>query len=211
LPLETLLIVCCVLVFLLAIVLFSPVVIALDSRNRQVTLRWLYFLEFQLPLPGSAGQRILSLFRKAIPIRKRKPAAPPAPAEAEVPKPRDNRRVIRRFFTRCLADSTIRRTLARQVAKLIRRAAGSINVARAESDVSLPDPALNGMLAGAVSAIGGGWARGLRINFRDENNLFIELRFHPFRVFNAFLFFLPGLPYRAMFKVWRALPAFRPQ
>ena len=109
----------------------------------------------------------------------------------------------------CLADSTIRRALARQLARLARRIFRSVRLARLESDVSLPDPALNGMLAGALAASNRGW-QGLRVNFVGENSLFFELRFHPHRVFKAFLFFLPGLPYRAVFRQWRAFSAARP-
>ena len=101
--------------------------------------------------------------------------------------------------------------MARQLAKLVRRIVRSVDVARSASDVSLPDPAINGMVAGALAASGWGRRLGIRVNFAGENSLFIELRFHPHRIFKAFVFFVSGLPYRAMFKVWWALPAARPQ
>lgn len=198
------------LVFLLAMIVFSPVIVSIDSRNRQVRLRWLYVLELHTPLPWVAGEKRLFVFRKPVPLRVRQPSGKPArPAEAAPPSSR-KRRALGRFFMRCLADSSIRRTLACQVAKLIRRVRGSVALSRAESSVSLPDPALNGMLAGALAA--SRWARrsGIRVNFTGENRVFIELRFHPHRVLKAFLFFLPGLPFRAMFRVWRAVPALRP-
>ena len=79
------------------------------------------------------------------------------------------------------------------------------------SDISLPDPALNGLLAGVLAASPwSDWA-GVRANFNGENSLFLEVRFHPHRVFKAFLFFLPGLPYRAVFRQWRAFAAARRQ
>jgi hypothetical protein len=130
---------------------------------------------------------------------------------AEAPKRHKKGRAPGRFLVRCLGDSAIRRALARQVANLLRRIARSVDLSRTACDVSLPDPALNGMLAGVLAASNWGRRSGIRFNFAGDNSLFVELRFHPHRVLKAFLFFLPGLPYRAMFKVWRALPAARPQ
>lgn len=212
---ETLLIVLCVVVFLLAIVVFSPVVIAVDSRQRQVRIRWLLALEFQMPLPGTAGRKYFAIFHKPFPIREKQPAArvkkeKPAKTAAAVQKARRRRRTTGRFFVRCLGDSSIRRTMARQLSRLLRRIFRSVDLSGSASDVSLPDPALNGMLAGALAASNRGPLHGVRVNFRGENNLLLELRFHPHRVFKAFLFFLPGLPYRAVFKQWRAFSAARP-
>jgi hypothetical protein len=196
-----------VVVLLLAVVVFSPVLIAVDSRNRQVRVRWLSAVEFLMPLPGTAGEKRLCVFRKLVPLRPKEPVKP----AAEAPKARGKRRARGRFLMRCLGDSAIRRALVRQLARLIRRMFRSADLSRWASDVSLPDPALNGMLAGALAATGWGSRSGIRVDFAGENSLFIEIRFHPHRVFKAFLFFLPGLPYRAMFRVWRALPAARPQ
>jgi hypothetical protein len=212
---ETLLIVLCIVVFLLAIVVFSPVVIAVDSRNRRVRVRWLLALEFQTPLPGAKGQKCFSIFRKPFPIREQQPAAAGASVKKEKPvkeeqKPRGGRRAMGRFFVRCLGDSGIRRALARQLSLLVRRIFSSARLSALEGDVSLPDPAINGMLAGALAASSHGHRLGTRVNFIGENNLFVELRLHPHRVFKAFLFFLPGLPYRAVFRQWRAFSAARP-
>ena len=84
---------------------------------------------------------------------------------------------------------------------------------RLSSDISLPDPALNGMLAGALAASnwGGGERRKIQVNFTGENSLFFEFRFHPHRVIKALLLCLPGLPYRAVFKQWRAFAAAHPR
>jgi hypothetical protein len=215
---ETLLIVFCVIVFLLAIVVFSPIAIAVDSRNRQVRVRWLFVLEFQTPLPGTAGQKCFTIFRKRFPVRGQQPAAEvtgvkkekPAKAEAAAPKPRRKRRTVERFFIRCLGDSTIRRALARQLSVLLRRIIRSANLAGFDGHISIPDPALNGMLAGALAASNQGSRRGIRVNFAGENSLFLELHLHPHRVFKAFLFLLPGLPYRAVFRQWRAFAAVQP-
>ena len=214
---ETLLILLCIVVFLLAIVMFSPVVIAVDSRERQLRVRWLLALEFQMPLPGTAGRKYFAIFNKPFPVRKSQPRAgaaaagkdEPVRAATAVQKARSKRRATGRFLVRCLGDSGIRRALARQLSMLLRRIFRSVDLSGSASEVSLPDPALNGMLAGALAASRFERLQGVRVNFRGENNLLLELRLHPHRVFKAFLFFLPGLPYRAVFKQWRAFSAVR--
>lgn len=211
---ETLLIAIGVALFLLSIVVFSPIVIAVDSRKRQLRVRWLLALEFQMPLPWTKGQKFLKAFGKPFPIREKQPAAvkkkKPASAEAEVQKSFGKRRATGRLFVRCLGDSGIRRALARQLSMLLRHIFRSVDLRGWASDVSLPDPALNGMLAGALAASNPGRRQEIWVNFAGENNLLLELRFHPHRVFKAFLFFLPGLPYRAVFKQWRAYSAAQP-
>lgn len=213
---ETLLIVLCAIVVLLAVVVFSPVVIAVDSRNRQVRVRWLFVMELEAPLPWMPGRKRFTLFHRPIPLRERPTSGPPVEAKAEPsgkPTHRKRKRAMGRFFVRCLGDSRIRQTLARQVANFIRRVWGSVRMSRLDSDISLPDPALNGMLAGALAASnwGGGEKRRLQVNFMGENSLFLELRFRPHRIFKAFLLCLPGLPYRAVFRQWRAFAAARPR
>jgi hypothetical protein len=205
---EIFLIAFCLVVFLVAMVVFSPVVVAIDSRSRQVRVRWLFVLEFLMPLPWTAGEKRLYVFRKPVALKERERTKAPAKPATGASRLRKKRRALGRFFMRCLGDSTIRRALARQLAKLVRRIFRSVDLSRWASDVSLPDPAFNGMLAGALAGSGWGNRPGIRVNFAGENSLFIELRFHPHRVFKAFLFFLP---YRAMFRIWRALPAARPQ
>jgi hypothetical protein len=212
---ETLLIVLCVIVFLLAIVVFSPVVIAVDSHDRQVRIRCLFALEFQMPLPGTSGQKSLTVFRRPFPIHQQQPATKVKKEESartasDGRKPRSKRRTTGRFFVQCLGDSGIRRALVRQLSLLVRRIFRSVQLSGSVSNVSLPDPALNGMLAGALAASNGGRRSATRVNFTGENNLALELRLHPHRVFKAFLFFLPGLPYRAVFRQWRACSAARP-
>ncbi len=204
---ETFLIALCVVVLVLAIIVFSPVIVAIDSRNRQMRLRWLFALEFLMPLPGTKGEKRLCIFQKPVPLRPKEPAK----QTIETPKARGKRRVRGRFFLRCMGDSAIRHALAQQLAKLVRQIIGSADLSRWASDVSLPDPALNGLLAGALAASGRGLWSGIRVNFAGENSLFLELRFHPHRVFKALLLFVFGLPYRAMFRLWWALPAARPQ
>lgn len=207
---ETLLIVLCLVVLLVAIVVFSPVVIAVDSRRQQLRVRWLLALEFQMPLPGTAGRKYVAVFHKAFPVLEKQPGAvkKEKPAGDAVQKS-GSRRATVQFFARCLGDSGIRGTLARKLSLLFRRIFRSADVSGSAGDVSLPDPALNGMLAGALAASNFGRQQ-VRVNFAGENNLLLELRLHPHRVFKAFLFFLPGLPYRAVFRQWRAFSAARP-
>jgi hypothetical protein len=215
---EIYLIVLCVVFFLLAIVMVSPVVIAVDSRQRRLCVRWLLALEFQMPLPGAPGRKSFAVFHKPFPVRRKQPAEDAAGAKEEKPaktaaavqKAPGKRRALGRFLVRCLGDSGIRRALARQLSMLLRRIFRSVNLARSDLDISMPDPALNGMLAGALAASGHGNRSGIRVNFAGENSLFLELHVHPHRLFKAFLFFLPGLPYRAVFKQWRAFSAARP-
>ena len=88
---EIFLIALCVAVFLLAIVILSPVVVAVDSRNRHVRVRWLYVLEFQMPLPLSAGEKRLYVFRRPVSLRAQQRAKKPAKPAAEAAVPRRKR------------------------------------------------------------------------------------------------------------------------
>jgi len=200
---------------IVAVVIFSPIIISVDSRNRQVRVRWLSALEFQMPLPGTAGQKCLTIFRHPMSIRERQPSTEatgvekgkPAKTSAEVQKNRAKRRAIGRFVMRCLADSSIRRALARQLSTLLRRIFHSAHLTRSDIEVSLPDPAFNGMLAGVLASVNRADRSGMRVNFRGENSLSVELRLHPHGALKALLFFLAGLPHRALFRQWRSFAA----
>ena len=187
-----------------AVVVCSPVVITVDSRQRHLRIRWLKFLEFQRPLPGGSGKSGFYVFQKPVPFAARETAKAPI-----APKPRKKRRLPARFLMRCLGNSGIRRKLARQISMLLKRIFQSVEVARSESKVSLSDPALNGMLAGALASLPR--RLGIRVNFEGDNNLFLELHLHPHRILKAFLFFTSGLPFWPMFKQWRSLAAARPR
>jgi hypothetical protein len=212
---EIVLIVLFIIAAIVAVVVFSPIIILVDSRNSQVRVRWLSALEFQMPLPGTAGQKCLTIFRRSVPIHQRQPGTEargekkqkPAKPAAEIQRARAKRRAVGRFVMRCLADSSIRRALARQVSMLLRRTFHSANLTRAQIDLSMPDPAFNGMLAGVLAAANVPNRSGMRVNFRDENSLSVELHFHLHRLFKALLFFLAGLPHRALFRQWRTFAA----
>lgn len=206
---ETLLIVLCVVVFLLGVVIFSPVVVTVDSRDRLLRIRWLSILEYLRPLPGTSGETRLFVFRRQLTQPARKPEA--RKAEIKTPKRRRRGKQRGKFLMRCLGNSDIRHKVAQQLWKLLKRACSSVSLTRQAGSVSLPDPALNGMLVGALAASGWGERSGVQVDFRGKNSLFLELHFHPHRIFKAFLFFISGLPYRAMFRQWRAASAARPQ
>jgi hypothetical protein len=199
--------------------LFSPVVVTVDSGNGQVRVRWLTMLEFLSPLPGTAGEARLSVAGRPfrVPLRKKgsKIAAGrtevSAPRRAPVRKTTRTRRPLGRFFWRCLSDPAIRRALARQLARLWRQLLRSAALTGWRTSVSLPDPAMNGMLAGALAQYGWGRRLGILVNFSGQNSAVLELRLRPHRVAKAFLFFLSGLPYRAMVREWRASSARRRQ
>jgi hypothetical protein len=220
-PVEMLLIALCAVVFLgaalAAVIVFSPVVITLDSRERRLRIRWLAVLEYLRPLPGASGKSGFYIFRRPVTRKPQEPGKAPARKQKSVavstkaPKRLRKRKRLGEFFMRCLGDAGIRRVLARQFWKLGKRVGRSVVLARSSADVSLPDPAANGMVAGVLAA--SPWVRsmGIRVNFLDENALFLEFRFHPHRALKAFLFFLPGLPYWRVFKQWRAIAAARPE
>ena len=181
----------CVMAFLglaavamIAVLVFSPVVITVDSRQRHLRVRWLKFLEFQRPLFGGVGPSGFYVFRRPVRFAAREATAEPRPEE--VPQ---KRRLPARFFMRCLGNSSIRRKLAQQISRLFERVFRSVELARSKRKVSLPGPALHGMLAGALASVPR--RLGLRVNF--ENSLLLELRLHPHRILKAILLFATGL------------------
>ncbi|HEX5412210.1 MAG TPA: hypothetical protein VFZ27_10140 [Terriglobia bacterium] len=212
---ETLLIVLFVIAVVLAVIVFSPVMVSVDSHHRQVRIRCLFALEFETPLPWTAGPKRFAIFHRPMPLRERQPSteAPGVKKEksgkpaAEVQKARAKRRATARFLAHCLRNSGIRRPLARQLSVLLKRISRSANLTRSEIVISSPDPAFNGMLAGVLAAIDPIDRSGMRVNFRSKNSLFFELRLHPHRVLKAFLFFMAGLPHRALFRQWRSFAA----
>jgi hypothetical protein len=185
-----------------AILLFSPVSIVVDSRARQLRVRWLGLVEYRQPLPGS--QDVKSFTVAGRPVRGN-PSRVSKPSRSSGPRTTKNQRVTR-FIRRSLADSVIRQTIARQIARFAQGALRSFSVKRCLSSISLPDPAWNGILTGMLSATNFGRACGVQVNFRGNNELLFELSFYPYRLARTALLFSTGLPYRAMFRAWRASP-----
>jgi hypothetical protein len=194
----------------LAAALLSPVVVTFDSASRKVRIRWLAMLDYLLPLPAAAGRSRLSIAGKPIGLPTRHAGKKAQQPEGAARKSRRLRRRLRRFLYRCLRDSTIRRVLLKQLVDLWKRLWRSVVLTRLRTGVCLADPGLNGMLAGALAQTGWDHRWGLRVNFVDDNSLFCEIRVHPHRIVTAFLFFLSGLPYKAIFKNWRATSRARP-
>lgn len=194
------------------VALLSPVVVVVDSARAQIEVRWLLAMEYRRPLPGGAGEKRLSFAGKPIKTRRRKakPKRKKAEARPEEKARAKRRRAARgRFFGRCLRDSAIRRKLLRQLARLRRGVFRSAELTRRRVRVSLPDPATTGMLYGFTQF---GWGRrsGIEPNFMGENSVLLEIRLRPYRIVTAVLSFLTGLPYRAMFREWRAASAKAP-
>ncbi|MDE3138002.1 MAG: hypothetical protein KGL59_15580 [Acidobacteriota bacterium] len=181
-----------------AVVIFSPVVLVVDSAGGEVRVRWLVALEYWRPLPWAEGEARLSFAGIALRLPERKPRKKKRERAA-----RPRRAAPKQFLVRCLRDPELRRTLARQVSNLIKRIFRSADVTRWRANVSLPDPATTGMLYG-FTQFGWGQRMGIEVNFSGENSFFLEIRLRPHRIVKAVMFFLTGLPYRAMFRAWRA-------
>jgi hypothetical protein len=185
-----------------AVAIFSPVVLVVDSAGGVVRFRWLIALEYWRPLPWAEGEARLSFagFALRLPERKAKPK------RERVERSKRRGAAPTRFLARCLRDPRLRRTLAKQVSSLIKRIFRSADVTRWRANVSLPDPATTGMLYG-FTQYGWGQRMGIEANFTGENNFFLEIRLRPHRIVKAVIYFLTGLPYRAMFRAWRIASA----
>lgn len=201
----------CVVVLFSAVLLigtafFSPLVFTIDSANRQVRVRWLAALEYRWPLPGAEGKTGLSFAGKSIAIPARRNKRKPRP-QARARKGRESRARFARFLRLCLREPALRRILVRRTARLGKRILRAASLTRRQIRVSLPDPAWNGMLAGLLAWRGDGRGSAVRVNFPGENDLFLEVRLYPYRVVKALLAFSIGLPYRALWREWRAASA----
>lgn len=188
---------------LIAILLFSPVVFIIETRNRAIRVRWLGILEFLVPLPGADGHTRFSIAGRPFRLEPREKKREPE-KEEPISRKQPRTRAGIWFLWRCLRNASIRGAVARQFANLGKRLLRSLDLARFESNISMPDPAANGMLAGTLALSHLGRAIGIRVNFTGENSLFCEVRLYPYRVARAFAFFAFGLPYRAIFSEWRA-------
>jgi len=104
----------------------------------------------------------------------------------------------------CLLDGNIRSALLRCFRRLPIALWDAVEVSRLECEVSLPDPALNGMLWGALATVDAASRTWLRCNFMRRNEVRTEVRFYPHRLLKAALFFFLQLPYQALLKQWRA-------
>jgi hypothetical protein len=79
-----------------------------------------------------------------------------------------------------------------------------VEVSQLHCQVSLPDPALNGMLWGGLASVDAASRAWLQCNFMGRNEVQTEVRLYPRRLVKAVLVFFLQLPYRALLKQWRA-------
>jgi hypothetical protein len=193
-------------VLLMAAALFSPLVITIDSANRQLRVRWLAALEYWRPLPWAEGKAGIGIAGKAIRLPARR-GTRKRERKSGIGKTRKNRARVGRFLRSCLGEPSIRLALSRRLGGLWRGMRRSVTLTCREISVSLPDPAWNGMLAGGLAQSSGIRISAMRVNFTGENGVFLEARLYPHRIARALLLFLIGLPYRAIFREWRASSA----
>lgn len=191
----------------LGLLIFTPVVLLVDSRSRDVKVRWSFLLSYVRPFPGAETGQKLSLAGISVPLPRRKREAPPEREKRRGPGPieaQKRRRKAGRFMLNCLLDGNIRSALVRRFRRLPVALWDAVEVSRLHCEVSLPDPALNGMLWGAVAAVDPASRTWLRSNFMGRNELRTEVRLYPHRLVKTVLFFFLQLPYRALLKQWRA-------
>ena len=193
----------------LTLLVFTPVVVLVDSRSRDVKVRWSFLLSYVSPLPGAdTGQELeLSVAGISVPLPRPKREAPTKGKDELGPGPvetRKRRRKIGRLIWNCLLDGNIRSALVRRFRRLPIALWDAVEVSRLHCDVSLPDPALNGMLWGTLATVDAASHTWLQCNFMRRNEVRTEVRFYPHRLVKAVLFFFLQLPYRALLKRWRA-------
>jgi hypothetical protein len=92
----------------------------------------------------------------------------------------------------------------RRFAKLPPGLWDAVEVSRWHGAVSLPDPALNGMLWGSLAAFNWGPRMRWDCNFIGRNELHTEVRFYAHRAARVLLLFFMQLPYWAVYRHWRA-------
>jgi hypothetical protein len=186
---------------------FTAVVVFVDSRSRDVRVRWSFLLLYVRPFPGAQASQELSVAGISVPLPRRKREAPPGREKKPGPGPieaRKRRRKTGKFIWNCLLDGNIRSALVRRFRRMPVALWDAVEVSRFHCEVSLPDPALNGMLWGALATVNSASRTWLRSNFMGRNEVRTEVRLDPHRVVKAFLFFFLQLPYRGLLKQWRA-------
>lgn len=196
--LLTILAVIALLVALFALcVLFGPIVCNFDTTSGRVRARWL-LLQYAGPLLwNKGGGHWLFAGKEIHPSRRKHDKKPREPRK----RPKKSRGL---FLARCLRDSSIRRAFRRQLVALGRGILRSASVTECRARVSLPDPAANGILYGALAAVGWTAREEFQLNFAGENNISLEIRIHLYCIVRPILSFLIHLPYRAAFRHWRA-------
>ncbi|MBI4459543.1 MAG: hypothetical protein HY648_05745 [Acidobacteria bacterium] len=194
------------LLALIAIAIFllsRPISLVFDSRTLQLQLRWIGF-DYRYFLRPAGKPSSFHLFGMRLPLpqrerkaRQRKPR--PAPSARKKAS-----RLPARFLWRLAANSNIRSRILAQLFRLARGLRRGIVVHRFRSEISLPDPAATGMLAGWTAAAGWGFPSPLSLNFNGNNSVEMEIRLYPGRFARALAGFLLRLPHRGILRQWRA-------
>jgi len=191
----------------LTLLMFTPVVVSVDSRRRRARVRWSFLLCYVRPFPGAETGQKLSVAGISVPLPRPKREAPPktkeklGPGRIEASK---RRRKAGRFIRNCLLEGNIRSALMRRFRRLPIAFWGAVEVSRLHYEVSLPDPALNGMLWGGLATVDAASPAWLQCNFMGRNEVQTEVRLYPHRLVKAVLSFCLQLPHRALLKQWRA-------
>ena len=186
----------------------SPVVATLDTKRGEFAVRWTPL--FRMRAPWSGGLEGARIYLAGIPLRLPRFRRKPRLRKAREKKPSrvlEHLPRIFRFFRYCAADSYLRRAVMIAGGKLARESFRSFELSRWHAEVSLPDPALNGMLAGWAAAARwiapARWADNpVGVNFMGRNWLTLEVRFYPYLMALAGGLFLFRLPHRAIFGHW---------
>ena len=180
----------------------SPLVAVVNTSRREFAVRWTALFRAQFPLPGGSGPARLYLAGIPVPFPRFRRKPRPEKVREKKPRPARFPRIFR-FLRYCAADSTLRRAVVIAGGKLARGSLRSFGLARWHAEVSFPDPALNGMLAGWIAATR--WAGGspVGVNFMGRNWLDLEVRFYPYRMALAGGAFAFRLPHRAILRHWR--------
>ena len=184
------------------VLFFSPLVATVNTRRREFAVRWTVLFRALLPLPGGSGPARLYLSGIPVPFPRFRRRPRPEKVREEKPRPARLPQIFR-FLRYCAADNYLRRAVVVAGGKLARGAVRSFGLSRWHAEVSLPDPALNGMLAGWIAATR--WAGGspVGVNFMGQNWLELEVRFYPYRMVLAGGAFVFRLPHRAILRHWR--------
>jgi len=191
----------------LTLLMFTPVVVSVDSRRRRARVRWSFLLCYVRPFPGAETGQKLSVAGILVPLPRPKREAPPKTKEKFGPgriEAQKHRHKTARLMRNCLLDGNIRSALMRRFRRLPSALWGAVEVSRLHCELSLPDPALNGMLWGGLATVDAASPAWLQCNFMGRNEVQTEVRLYPHRLVKAVLSFCLQLPHRALLKQWRA-------
>ncbi|MBI3896053.1 MAG: hypothetical protein HY313_08990 [Acidobacteria bacterium] len=190
-----------VLIGLGIFVLSRPVSIAFESQEPQLKFHWLG-IDYRYFFWRTGQNSALYLFGMQIPLRKKESRKQKAPR----PSSRQRKEPLERFgrfLWRCARDSEIRGRVLAQLRRLAGQFRQGIEVYHFHSELSLPDPATTGMLAGLAAGAGWGFPSPFGLNFMGNNNVEIEIRLHPDRFAWALGSFLLRIPHRSVYRQWR--------